>query len=608
MQPFVRLQYAGVLSGDDPVIAVRLQGAAQGGARLEGLFVKAPRAADPRAGRADRNLRVLRECDLPSTALAAFKPDRSGRDGDLIRLDQPPVQGVPVLPIFAVDPPDERVRLQPCQRYGVDRIRILRAEVASRSDRPQQPVAVPVRRVLSGDSLKPDGRRVESDRDWGEAAPTIRRRQNLGFSDAHLLLCGEPVRPAILRRIGDCAGEVGMRDRALAAHSLGHSVKEAREQVRVELGRARQVVPELACEAFGRHPQEIRGDVRRCNPVDLKRVAEMRPVAQVDEILPAEQQLHLIQEGIVFDGNSALDQILVPTSPRLLLRDEKGGERIPAKRIQLSGRNLFDHLVQAHAAHFGLVQCGMERFLVNGERVANLRDRSPVRRILNRVREHQEARLCVWSLFVLSRRAERPGDSGREPGRPHPEQEKATRLTAGGAGPVYLTVGIGGIVHPDRCGRSCLEAVESPRGELNCLRVEPTLHNLGAAAARLGYPLERLVVEETNLPSAVFVEELLVELLERSPAGFRAPALPPQMGGRAAPVAVHDRQVSFEPVPIQIQRMVKVHLAMLSVLFKTGQVHDHAGHLPDPKLEPDIEEGPRLFRRAGSGKGDQSHN
>ena len=227
----------------------------------------------------------------------------------------------------------------------------------------------------------------------------------------------------------------------------------------------------------------------------------------------------MVQKYRIRDRDLVLDQVLVAAAPSLLLRDEKSGERVCAERVEQLRPGHPRSPRAGSSRPSRSPQGGEEGFLVDREGVPGLGDCGPMRGVLDGVREHQETRLRFRSLLVLRGGVEGSGDAGREPGRPHPEEEQPTRLPAGRTGPVDPAIGVGGVVHPDRGGGTRFEIVVIGWGELDRLRVEQPLHDLSAAAARRDHPIDRLVIEEPDPVRPVLVEELLVELLERGPAG-----------------------------------------------------------------------------------------
>ena len=62
--------------------------------------------------------------------------------------------------------------------------------------------------------------------------------------------------------------------------------------------------------------------------VHFERVTEVRSVAQVDKILPAEPSTHMFQKNRVRYREIISYQFLVAVTPRVFLRDEECGEVI----------------------------------------------------------------------------------------------------------------------------------------------------------------------------------------------------------------------------------------------------------------------------------------
>ena len=127
----------------------------------------------------------------------------------------------------------------------------------------------------------------------------------------------------------------------------------------------------------------------------------MRPVAQVDEILPPKPKPNVIQKHRIGDGRVVFDQLAVPPPPGLFLWNEERGEPVRAKLGQLRPRNILDQLVQAKRARLRAAECRIERLLVNREGISGLGDRRPMGGILDRVREHQETRFRFRQLLIL---------------------------------------------------------------------------------------------------------------------------------------------------------------------------------------------------------------
>ena len=240
----------------------------------------------------------------------------------------------------------------------------------------------------------------------------------------------------------------------------------------------------------------------------------MSPVAEVNEIFPAQPDLDVFEKNRVGDRRPVLDQVPVPAPPSQLLRDEYCGERVRAQLCQLSPGDIFDDLAQAHRSRLGTAERGIERLLVDGQRVPGFGDRGAMRRVLHRVREHKKARLRFRPLFVLLRGIKSPSNPGGQAGRPHPKQEEPARLSTGGAGPVDPAVGVGRVVHPDRRCRSRLYPIMVRRGEFDALGVQEPLHDLATAAARLDHPVDRVVVDEPDPVRPVLVKEFLIELFQ----------------------------------------------------------------------------------------------
>ena len=117
-------------------------------------------------------------------------------------------------------------------------------------------------------------------------------------------------------------------------------------------------------------------------------MVEVRAIAQVDKIFPSEPQANLIDEDGVGDRYPVLDQFAIAAAPGQLLGYEDGRKRIRPQISELCPGDILDYLMEAHRACLGTAERGEEGLLINGKGVSGLCNRSPVSRVLNRIREH----------------------------------------------------------------------------------------------------------------------------------------------------------------------------------------------------------------------------
>ena len=351
-----------------------------------------------------------------------------------------------------------------------------------------------------------------------------------------------------------------MCNRPLPPHPLCHTKKKSVQRLLRDAVFLGKLISQPSSQRFSRPAQLFRSDIRNGRSVCLQRVAEMRSVAQIDEILPAETNLHVFQEAIVIYGDPFFNHVAIATTPFLRLRNETGGELIRPKLLKKAGGHHFNDLVECHSASLGCRDFIEQGLLEDGERVAGLGDGCAVRRVLHRIRKHQKARLGLGILLVVTGGVKSPGDSGSERDRPQAEQQKPRGMATDGTGPIYLALLIGRIVHPDRRLGTGFERVVIGLSEMDGVGVQESLHDHLAASSADGLSVDGIVVEEADPVAVLVVEEFLVDLFKRSPDRGGPGMQATDMGRGAASIAIHDWQDLLQPAGVEINPVMQLDL------------------------------------------------